>query len=98
MELLLVVVIGAVAGAIYYATRDPKKLDVNADGKVDAKDVVAAVAVVKEEVKAVADVNADGKVDVADAKAAKAAVAKTVKTKKVAAKKAAATRAKKKSA
>lgn len=93
MELLLVVVIGAIAGAIYYATRDPKKLDVNADGKVDAKDAVAAVAAVKEEVKTVADVNKDGKVDVADAKAA---VAK--KTKKVAAKKPAAARAKKKSA
>ena len=43
-------------------------MDVNQDGKVDAKDAVAVVAEVKETVSAAADVNKDGRVDIEDAK------------------------------
>ena len=45
-------------------------LDVNKDGKVDVKDVKAAVAKTKARVKKAADVDGDGKVTKADAKAA----------------------------
>jgi len=78
MELVLVagLVILVAAGAVYYYARKPN-FDVNADGKVDAKDAAVAVEKVVEAAKTAADVNKDGKVDVADAKAA---VEKTKKT------------------
>lgn len=81
MEIILIVAVVAVIGAVVYYNRKAKGLDVNADGKVDVADVKQAVdnAVVgvKEAVKETADVNKDGKVDVADAKV----VAEVVKTK-----------------
>lgn len=53
-------------------------LDVNKDGKVDIKDAVAAVEIVKEEVNL--DINKDGKVDIKDAVAAVEIVKEEVKT------------------
>lgn len=55
-------------------------LDVNKDGKVDVKDVKAAVAKTKARVKKAADVDGDGKVTKADAKAAVKTVAKKVRS------------------
>ena len=76
MEILLVIVVVIVVGALIYFNRDSKSLDVNNDGKIDAADVKAAVDNVVEGVKATADVNKDGVVDVADVKV----VATKVKT------------------
>ena len=71
MELLLIAVVVAVVGAVWYYNRSAKSLDVNQDGKVDAADAKAAVQNVVEGVKASADVNKDGKVDAADVKVVK---------------------------
>jgi len=56
-----------------------KKMDVNHDGKVDVKDVVAVVTEVKETVVKAADVNKDGQVDIEDAKVVVEATKKVVK-------------------
>lgn len=81
MDIIVIVAVIAVIGALVYYNRKSKGLDVNADGKVDVADVKQAVdnAVVgvKEAVKETADVNKDGKVDAGDAKV----VAEVVKTK-----------------
>lgn len=81
MELiiLLIVVVGIIGWWIWkegkseQAGNHPlesitKKLDVNHDGRVDAKDAVAVVAEAKETVSAAADVNKDGQVNIEDAK------------------------------
>lgn len=84
MEILLVIAVVVVVGALVYFNRSAKSLDVNNDGKVDATDVKVAVQNTVEGVKATADVNKDGKVDAADVKvvATKAkAGAKKVSTK-----------------
>lgn len=86
MELVLAgLIILVAAGVVYYYTRKPN-FDLNADGKVDAKDAAAAVVQVVEATKAAADVNKDGKVNVTDAKATvektKKAVAKKTTRKK----------------
>lgn len=87
MELLIVAVIVALAVAIYLNRK--ADLDVNKDGKVDAKDAVAAVqkveAVVVEEVKKAEEVVvAKVKKTAAKAKTAakKVAAKKTPKSKK----------------
>jgi len=62
MEIIIILVVAAAIGYFIYKNTTPKALeflDVNKDGKVDAKDA-----------KSVADVNKDGKVDAQDAKAA----------------------------
>jgi hypothetical protein len=68
MEILIAIVVVVVIGALIYFNRSSKGLDVNADGKVDAADVKAAVQNVAKGVTASADVNKDGKVDSADVK------------------------------
>jgi hypothetical protein len=93
MEILIIVAVAVIAGAVIYFNRGSKGLDVNNDGTVDAADVKVAVQNVVEGVKATADVNKDGKVDVADVKVAKEAVKTQVK-KTVAKAKTAATKAK----
>lgn len=90
-ELIIVVGVAAI-GAIWYFNRNSKGFDVDGDGKVDAKDLKAAVSntvtgvkasakTAAAKVKSAADVNKDGKIDSADAKAAadkvKTAVKKT---------------------
>jgi hypothetical protein len=79
MEILIIVAVAVIAGAVIYFNRGSKGLDVNNDGTVDAADVKAAVQNVVDGVKATADVNKDGKVDVADVKVAKEAVKTQVK-------------------
>lgn len=65
----LVVLVGA-AVVIWYFNRDSKSLDINEDGKVDAKDLTAAVDKAKAGVKAeVAEAKADVKKAVAEVKA-----------------------------
>jgi hypothetical protein len=54
-------------------------LDVNKDGKVDLKDVVAVADKVTEKVKETADVNKDGKVNAEDAKVVVESAKKTAK-------------------
>jgi hypothetical protein len=71
MEILLAIAVVVVIGALIYFNRSSKGLDVNADGKVDAADVKAAVRNVVSGVTAAADVNKDGKVNVADVKVVK---------------------------
>ena len=68
MEIVLLAIAVVVIGAFIYYNRTSKGLDVNADGKVDATDVKAAVQNVVCGVQETADVNKDGKVDAADAK------------------------------
>jgi hypothetical protein len=89
MEIILVLVILAIGVALYYNSK-PASFDINKDGKVDTKDVVAAAAKVEEvvvtEVKEVAT-----KVKTA---AKKVAAKKPAAVKKVAAKKPAAKKAK----
>ena len=92
MEILIAIAAVVVIGALIYFNRSSKGLDVNADGKVDAADVKAAVQNVVCGVTAVADVNKDGKVDTADVKVvaekAKTQAKKTVSKAKTAANKA----------
>lgn len=70
MEIVLLVVAVALVAAIYLVSKNNKALDVNKDGKVDAKDAKAAVETVKAEVKeAAVEVKAEVKKTVAKAKA-----------------------------
>lgn len=71
MEIVLLAIAVVVVGAFIYYNRSSKGLDVNADGKVDAADVKAAVQNVVCGVKETADANKDGKVDAADVKVVK---------------------------
>lgn len=70
MEILVIaVVIAVIAGVIFY-NKNPKALDVNKDGKVNAEDAKVAVKAVKAEVKeAAAEVKTEAKKTVAKAKA-----------------------------
>lgn len=68
MEIIIIGVVLVVIGAFIYFNRSAKSFDVNQDGKVDVKDVSAAVTNTVEGVKAAADVNHDGKVNTADVK------------------------------
>ena len=79
LVILLIIVVGVVGWWIWREGKSEqagthplesitKKLDVNHDGRVDAKDAVAVVAEVKETVAAAADVNKDGRVDAQDVK------------------------------
>jgi hypothetical protein len=79
MEIVIIVAVVVVIGALIYFNRSSKGLDVNNDGVVDAADAKAAVQNVVEGVKATADVNKDGVVDSADAKVAVETVKKQVK-------------------
>jgi hypothetical protein len=82
MEIVLALIAVVAVGAIIYANREARSLDVNKDGKVDLDDAKAAITNTLATVKETADVNKDGRVDVADVKAA---VKKTVvKTQNVA--------------
>jgi len=84
MEILVIIAAVLVIAFLIYRSTTPKALeflDVNKDGKVDAKDAKVA-----------ADVNKDGKVDVQDAKTA---VKKTKAAAKTAVKKVATTRGRK---
>ncbi len=67
MEILLVIAVAAVIGALVYFNKSSKSLDLNNDGKVNVDDAKTAVQNAVEGVKAVADVNKDGVVDSADA-------------------------------
>lgn len=49
MELLIFAVI-VILAVLFYVSREPKKLDVNNDGKVDAEDLKVAVEKVTEKV------------------------------------------------
>jgi len=69
MEIVLIVAVAVVLGALLFYNRSSKGLDVNKDGKVDTADIKAAVQNVVTGAKETADVNKDGKVDAADAKA-----------------------------
>jgi len=75
MEIVLALIALVAVGAIIYANREVRSLDVNKDGKVDLDDAKAAITNTLATVKETADVNKDGRVDVADVKAA---VKKTV--------------------
>ncbi len=67
MEIIVIGLVILAVGAFVYYNRS-KGLDVNSDGKVDTKDLSAAVTNTVEGVKSAADVNKDGKVDTADVK------------------------------
>ena len=98
MEIVLIGLAVLLGGAVFYFNRSAKSLDINSDGKVDAKDASAAVQNTVSGVAAVADVNKDGKVDTTDvAVVAETVVKKTrAAAKKVVKPKAAATTAAKK--
>lgn len=81
MELLLLIAVVVVVGALIYFNRSSKSLDINTDGKVDVEDAKAAVQNAVEGVKQTADVNRDGKVDKEDAKVAVGKVKAAVKAK-----------------
>lgn len=66
MELLVLVALIVVVAVIIIAANNPKKLDVNNDGQVDAKDIQAAATTLAK----AADVDGDGRISVKDAKAA----------------------------
>jgi len=66
MELLVVIGLVVVIAVIIMVTKNPKKLDVNNDGKICAKDIQAAASVLAK----AADVDGDGRISVKDAKAA----------------------------
>lgn len=53
MDILLGLIVAVVVIAVIIISREPKKLDVNDDGKIDLKDAEAVVEKVKEEVKTV---------------------------------------------
>jgi len=95
MELLLVVAISVVVGALIYFNRSSRGLDANQDGKIDATDASTFIDNTVGGVKRVLDVNQDGRVDAEDAKAAVKAVAKTAKKAAVKAKTATRSAAKK---
>jgi cell division protein FtsL len=54
MDILLGLIVAVVVVALLYISREPKKLDVNNDGKIDLKDAEQIVENVKEEIKEVA--------------------------------------------
>ena len=64
MEFLIIAVIVAGIAYLFWTNNRSNPLDVNKDGKVDFKDVVAVVPVLTQKL----DVNKDGKVDVKDVK------------------------------
>lgn len=70
MEIVLALIAVVAVGAIIYANREARSLDVNKDGRVDLEDAKTAVANTLAVVETAADVNKDGRVDVADVKAA----------------------------
>jgi hypothetical protein len=51
MELILVLVVAVIVGALIYFNRSAHRLDINKDGKIDAADAVAAVQQATESVK-----------------------------------------------
>jgi hypothetical protein len=51
MELIVVLVVAVIVGALIYFNRSARSLDVNQDGRVDAADAVAAVTTAAEGVK-----------------------------------------------
>jgi hypothetical protein len=67
MEILIGLVVFVVVGYLLYVNNSKKPLDLNKDGKVDAKDALSVAPVLTQTVAQVADVNKDGKVDAADA-------------------------------
>jgi len=87
MEIVIIAIAVAIVAGIWYYNRNPKALDVNKDGKVDAADAKVVVEAVKAEVKETAvEVKAEVKKTVAKAKtAAKKAPAKAKETVKKAA-------------
>jgi hypothetical protein len=70
MEIVLALIAVVAVGAIIYANREARSLDVNRDGKIDLEDAKAAVTNTLATVKETADVNQDGRIDAADVKAA----------------------------
>lgn len=78
LVILLIIVVGVVGWWIWREGKHEeaghpletftRKLDVNNDGRVDAKDAAAVVTEVKETVTAAADANKDGRVDAEDVK------------------------------
>jgi hypothetical protein len=66
MELLLTIGLVIVIAVIIMIAKNPKKLDVNNDGKIDVKDIQVAANVLAK----AADVDGDGRISVQDAKAA----------------------------
>lgn len=53
MDILLGLIVAVVVIAVIIISREPKKLDVNNDGKIDLKDAEAVVEKAKEEIKTV---------------------------------------------
>ena len=51
MELIVVLVLAVIVGALIYFNRSARSLDINQDGRVDASDAVAAVTTAAEGVK-----------------------------------------------
>lgn len=79
----LILAIVAVGALIWWVNRDTG-LDVNSDGKVDGKDVQAALENVVQKAKSLADLNHDGKVGAEDAAVAVKSVKAAGRTAKAA--------------
>ena len=64
MEFLIIAVVVAAIAYLFWTNNKSNPLDINKDGKVDFKDVVAVVPVLTQKL----DVNKDGKIDTKDVK------------------------------
>jgi hypothetical protein len=79
MELVLVLVVAVVVGALIFHNRSARSLDINQDGLVDVTDAKAAVDNTVAGITNTLDLNKDGKVDAEDVKVAAKAVRSTAK-------------------
>ena len=79
MELVLVLVVAVVVGALIFFNRSARSLDINQDGRMDLADAKAAVDNTVSGITDTLDVNKDGKVDAEDVKVAAKAVRSTAK-------------------
>jgi Ca2+-binding EF-hand superfamily protein len=75
MEFLIIAVIVAGIAYLFWTNNKSNPFDVNKDGKVDVKDVVAVVPTLTQKL----DVNKDGKIDTKDVKAVASKAKTTVK-------------------
>lgn len=79
MEILLVIAVTVVVGALIYFNRSSRGLDANQDGKVDLNDANTFIDNTVSGIKNVLDVNRDGSVDTKDLAAVGEAAKSTVK-------------------
>ena len=79
MEILLVIAVTVVVGALIYFNRSSRGLDANQDGKVDLNDANTFIDNTVSGVKNVLDVNRDGSVDTKDLAAVGEAAKSTAK-------------------